>query len=52
MNQLIKQFNLPNYIKGKSFAEASKLIDKKFKDRKDSVSLKTKDFLLELKHIF
>ena len=47
MNQLIKQFNLPNYIKGKSFAEASKLIDKKFKDRKDSVSLKTKDALLQ-----
>ena len=47
MKQLIKDFNLPNYIKGKSFSEASKLIDKKFKDRKDSISLKTKDALLQ-----
>ena len=43
---LIKQFNLPFYIKGKSMAEASKAIDKKFKDRNDEVSLRTKDELL------
>ena len=30
---LIKKFNLPNYIRGKSFAEASKLIDEKIRDK-------------------
>ena len=30
---LVKQFNLPNSIKGKTFADASKIIDKPFKDR-------------------
>tara|TARA_R110000868_G_C10973164_1_gene771429 strand:- start:80856 stop:82358 length:1503 start_codon:yes stop_codon:yes gene_type:complete len=44
---LIKQFNLPTYIKNKSFAEASKLINNKFKDREDSVSSATKDALLQ-----
>lgn len=44
---LIKQFNLPPYIKDKSFAEASKLINNKFKDREDSVSTSTRDELLE-----
>lgn len=43
---LYKQFNLPSYIKGKSFAEASKLIEKKFKDRDDKVSNNTKEELL------
>lgn len=45
-NNIIKDFNLPSYIKGKSFAEASKLIDKKFKDRNDKASLETKNDLL------
>ena len=44
---LIKQFNLPNYVKGKTFAQASKLIENKFKDRDDQTSLKTKKSLLE-----
>lgn len=43
---LITQFNLPKYLKGKSMAEASKAIDMKFKDRNDEVSLRTKDELL------
>lgn len=30
---LVKQFNLPNSIKGKTFADASKVIDKPFKDK-------------------
>lgn len=30
---LVKQFNLPNSIKGKTFADASKIIDKPFKDK-------------------
>jgi hypothetical protein len=39
---IIKSFNLPSYIKGKTFAEASKLIENKFKDKKDKASLETK----------
>jgi hypothetical protein len=35
------QFNLPNYIKGKTFAEASAVIAKKFKDRNDPESIAT-----------
>lgn len=41
-----KEMNLPNYIKNKSFAEASKLINNKFKDRNDKPSLETKKVLL------
>jgi hypothetical protein len=44
---LITQFNLPNYIKGKTFAEASKLIGNKFKDRNDKASLDTKAALIK-----
>ncbi len=47
MNDIIKQFKLPNYIKGKSFAEASKLINNKFKDRNDVISTNTKNTLLK-----
>lgn len=50
MNQeqdLMKRFNLPNYIRGKSFAEASKIINGKFEDRSDKASLKTKNDLLQ-----
>lgn len=43
---VISEFNLPNYIKGKTYAEASKLIDNKFKDRNDNASLNTKEELL------
>ena len=41
----ISEFNLPNYIKGKSYSDASKAINNKFKDRNDSPSLKTKEEL-------
>ena len=43
---LVKEFSLPTYVKNKSFADASKLIDKKFKDRNDKTSLATKDELM------
>lgn len=43
---IIDDFSLPKYVKGKSFAEASKAIDKKFKDREDSFSESTKQELL------
>jgi hypothetical protein len=46
-SKLIKEFNLPNYIKGKSFAEASKAIDKKFKDRDTVEATATKEALLK-----
>lgn len=45
-NDIIKQFNLPGYIKGKTFADASKAINNKFKDRTDRVSNATKEELL------
>lgn len=44
---LLKQFNLPSYIKDKTFANASKAIEKKFKDRNDKISLETKYELLK-----
>ncbi len=46
MDALIQKFNLPNYIKGKSFADASKLIQKKFNGRVDKESMDTKKELL------
>ena len=45
--QLIKEFNLPKYISGKTFAEASKSISKKFDERTDPQAQKTKEELLE-----
>mgnify|MGYP006399304429 CR=1 FL=1 len=30
-DSVLKQFNLPSYIKGKTFAEASEAINKRFK---------------------
>lgn len=39
----INDFYLPNYIKGKSFAEASKVIEERFKDRMDNASVSTKE---------
>lgn len=44
---LITQFKLPSYLKGKSFADASKAIEGKFKDREDKASNETKQDLLE-----
>lgn len=46
-NNTIKQFNLPSYLKNKSFADASKAIEKRFKGRNDKASLTTKKVLLE-----
>lgn len=45
--QLIEEFNLPKYIKNKSFAEASQAIEKKFNDRKDPAAKQTMQELLE-----
>jgi len=44
---LAKQMFLPNYIKNKSFADASKSINDKFKDRNDTHSNTTKKELLD-----
>ncbi len=44
---MTKEMNLPNYIKGKTFADASKAIDNKFKDRNDKHSLETKNVFLD-----
>lgn len=42
MEELIKQFNLPDYImKAKSFSEASAMIMDKFKEREDPASKRT-----------
>ena len=46
MKNLDKQFNLPSYVKGKSFADASKAIDKKFENRHDQASVETKNDLM------
>ena len=43
MKEITKKFNLPKYIHGKSFAEASKLIEKKFKGRSDKEAMDTKN---------
>jgi len=44
---LVKQFNLPNYVAGKSVSDASKAIDDKFKDRADKYAQETKKTLLD-----
>lgn len=44
---MTKEMNLPSYIKGKTFANASKAIDNKFKDRNDKHSLETKNVFLD-----
>jgi hypothetical protein len=44
---LYKQFNLPTYIKGKSFADASKSIKKKFEGRNDKASKETEQALMQ-----
>lgn len=40
-------FNLPSYIKGKSFAEASKAIEKKFEGKSDKFSNDTKETFMK-----
>jgi len=45
-NSYVDAYALPTYIKGKSFAEASKLINKRFEDRNDNASNSTKKVLL------
>jgi hypothetical protein len=40
-NSIMEMFNLPSYTKGKTFAEASKLIAKKFEGREDKESIAT-----------
>ena len=44
---IIEQFNLPGYVNNKTFADASKKIEKKFQERNDSYSLNTKEELLQ-----
>lgn len=44
--ELITKFKLPGYTAGLSFADASKKIDSKFKDRNDMISKRTKEELL------
>tara|TARA_R100000541_G_scaffold2200_1_gene8474 strand:- start:1871 stop:3094 length:1224 start_codon:yes stop_codon:yes gene_type:complete len=46
MKELTKKFNLPRYIDGKSFAEASKIIESKFKGRTDKEAMDTKNDLM------
>lgn len=46
-DNLYKDFNLPSYLSGKSFADASKAIERKFGERTDKVSNETKQELLE-----
>jgi len=47
MNAMLKQFNLPNYIDGLSFADASKKIQAKFKERTDPESINTEKEMLD-----
>lgn len=44
---ILKEFNLPSYLKGKTFSEASKSINNKFKGRNDKISTDTKNELLD-----
>lgn len=44
---MAKEMNLPSYIKGKTFADASKAINNKFLDRDDNYSNETKKTLLK-----
>ena len=44
---LVKQFNLPNYVANKSVSDASKAIDDKFKHRADKYAQETKNTLLD-----
>nr|DAY07002.1 MAG TPA: hypothetical protein [Crassvirales sp.] len=44
---LKSEYNLPNALKGKTFAKASEIINNKFKEREDKVSLETKQAFLD-----
>lgn len=44
---LKSEYNLPNALKGKTFAKASEIINNKFKEREDKVSLETKQVFLD-----
>lgn len=44
---VIKEFNLPSNLGGKTAASATKIIDNKFKDRNDKISLSTKNKMLD-----
>lgn len=47
MNIMLEQFNLPRYIDGLSFADASKKIQSKFKERTDPESINTEKEMLD-----
>lgn len=47
MNTMLEQFNLPRYIDGLSFADASKKIQSKFKERTDPESISTEKEMLD-----
>jgi hypothetical protein len=44
--EIIRQYNLPKTLNNKTVAEATKIIDSKFKDRSDKISMSTKDNML------
>lgn len=44
---LKSEYNLPNALRGKTFAKASEIINNKFKEREDKVSLETKQVFLD-----
>jgi hypothetical protein len=43
---IVSQYNLPKSLVGKSIADATKMIDSKFKGRNDKISQSTKDLML------
>jgi hypothetical protein len=43
---LISRFKLPTYVKGKSFADASKIINNKFEGKTDKISMDTLEEIL------
>ena len=45
-NNVVSQYNLPKSLIGKSVADATKLIDNKFKGRNDKISQSTKNSML------
>lgn len=47
MEEIIKKFNLPSYVKNKSFADASSMIMDKFRERKDPESKRTMTEMLD-----
>jgi hypothetical protein len=45
-NNIVSQYNLPKSLVGKSVADATKMIDNKFKGRNDKISQSTKNSML------